>query len=427
MMRLLGAGLIWFGIFIGASALAAPMQATTPESVGLSSQRLERITEKFTADIAAGIIPGAVILVARDGMVAYHQALGYRDRAAGLAMQRDSIFRIYSMTKPIFSVGAMALVEEGNLYLSEPIAKYLPAFAEMTVGVATIDPATGAENLEIVPADRPIKVHDLLRHTSGLTYAFIGKGPVKALYKEAGVDDFSRARTVANYADELAKLPLLWQPGTTWDYSRSTDVLGALMEQAANQPVDEFLRARVLAPLGMDDTDFWVPPAKQDRVAQPQPDLQTGEIDDLLDVTEKPAMFAGGHGLMSTAADYARFCQMLLNGGVLDGARILGPKTVAYMASDHLGGEISKAGTLYLPGPGYGFGLGFGVRLATGESPWPGSKGEYYWGGYAGTYFWIDPVERMVVVYMMQSVKHRLHYRMLLRNLVMQAIIEPKS
>ncbi|MFP6759107.1 MAG: serine hydrolase domain-containing protein, partial [Alphaproteobacteria bacterium] len=147
----------------------------------------------------------------------------------------------------------------------------------------------------------------------------------------------------------------------------------------------------------------------------------------LLDVTEKPAMFAGGHGLMSTAADYARFCQMLLNGGVLDGARILGPKTVAYMASDHLGGEISKAGTLYLPGPGYGFGLGFGVRLATGESPWPGSKGEYYWGGYAGTYFWIDPVERMVVVYMMQSVKHRLHYRMLLRNLVMQAIIEPKS
>ena len=427
MARLLGVGVIGIGIFVGASALAAPMQSTTPESVGLSSERLERVTAKFTADIAAGIIPGAVILVARDGKVAYHRALGYRDRAAGLAMQRDSIFRIYSMTKPIFSVGAMALVEEGSLYLSEPIAKYLPAFSEMTVGVATIDPRTGAENLEIVPANRPIKVHDLLRHTSGLTYAFIGKGPVKALYEEAGVDDFSRARTIADYADELAKLPLLWQPGTTWDYSRSTDVLGALMEKAANQPVDDFLRARVLAPLGMDDTDFWVPPAKQDRVAQPQPDLQTGEIDDLLDVTEMPAMLAGGHGLMSTAADYARFCQMMLNGGALDGARILGPKTVAYMTSDHLGGEISKAGTLYLPGPGYGFGLGFGVRLATGESPWPGSKGEYFWGGYAGTYFWIDPVERMVVVYMMQSVKHRLHYRMLLRNLVMQAIIEPKG
>ena len=423
MTRLLGVGLVFIATFIGVSALAAPMQATTPESVGLSSARLERITAKFTADIAAGIIPGAVILVARDGKVAYHQALGYRDRAAGLAMQRDSIFRIYSMTKPIFSVGAMALVEEGSLYLSEPIAKYLPAFAEMTVGVT----ATGGEGLEIVPADRPIKVHDLLRHPSGLTYAFIGKGPVKELYKDAGVADFSRAHTVADYADEIAKLPLLWQPGTTWDYSRSTDVLGALMEKAANQPVDEFLRARVLAPLGMDDTAFWVPPAKQGRVAQPQPDLQTGEIDDLLDVTEKPAMFAGGHGLMSTAADYARFCQMMLNGGVLDGARILGPKTVAYMASDHLGGEISKAGTRYLPGPGYGFGLGFGVRLATGESPWPGSRGEYFWGGYAGTYFWIDPVERMVVVYMMQSVKHRLHYRMLLRNLVMQAIIEPKT
>ena len=427
MARLLGVGLVCIATFIGVSALAAPMQATTPESVGLSSQRLERITDKFTKDIAAGIIPGAVILVARDGKVAYHRALGYRDRAAGLAMQRDSIFRIYSMTKPIFSVGAMALVEEGRLYLSEPISKYLPAFAEMTVGVTTTDPTTGAEGLETVPADRSIKVHDLLRHTSGLTYAFIGQGAVKALYKEAGVDDFSRARTVAAYADALAKLPLLWQPGTTWDYSRSTDVLGAVMEKAANQPVDEFLRARVLDPLGMDDTDFWVPPAKQDRVAEPQPDPETGAIDDLLDVTERPAMLAGGHGLMSTAADYARFCQMMLDGGILDGARILGPKTVAYMASDHLGSEISKDGTLYLPGPGYGFGLGFGVRMATGESPWPGSKGEYFWGGYAGTYFWIDPVERMVVVYMMQSVKHRLHYRMLLRNLVMQAIIESRS
>ena len=427
MKRLLGMGLACIAVLFSEGAVSAAMLSTTPEAVGLSSERLERITEKFSHDIEAGIIPGAVILVARDGKVAYHKALGYRDRAAGLPMQRDSIFRIYSMTKPIFSVGAMSLIEEGRLYLSEPVSKYLPSYGDMTVGVTTTDPDSGAEQLEIVPADRPIKVHDLLRHTSGLTYAFIGKGPVKELYKQAGIADFSLDRTTVEYADALAKLPLLWQPGTTWDYSRSTDVLGALMEKAADQPVDEFLRARVLAPLGMNDTDFWVPPAKQNRVAQPQADPSTGAIDDLLDVTVRPRMFAGGHGLMSTAADYARFCQMMLDGGTLDSARILGPKTVDYMASDHLGTAISKAGTLYLPGPGYGFGLGFGVRTATGESPWPGSKGEYFWGGYAGTYFWIDPVERMVVVYMMQSVKHRQHYRMLLRNLVMQAIIEPKG
>jgi CubicO group peptidase (beta-lactamase class C family) len=429
MRTLLSIGVVCIAVIVSATVTvtAAPLQSAVPETVGLSSERLDRITDKFSRDIAAGVIPGAVILVARDGKIAYHRALGFQDRAAGEPMRRDSIFRIYSMTKPIFSVGAMSLVEEGALTLPEPISKYLPAYTDMTVGVPTTDPESGAEALEIVPADRPIKVHDLLRHTSGITYAFIGKGPVKDLYKEAGIASFSRDRTIADYADELAKLPLLWQPGTTWDYSRSTDILGAVIEKAAGQPVDEFLRARVLRPLGMDDTDFWVPPAKQGRVAQPQPDPETGAVDSLLDVTENPAMFAGGHGLMSTARDYARFCQMMLDGGALDGARILGPKTVAYMASDHLGTEISKDGTLYLPGAGYGFGLGFGVRTATGESPWPGSVGEYFWGGYAGTYFWIDPVERMVVVYMMQSVKHRLHYRMLLRNLVMQAIIESRS
>jgi CubicO group peptidase (beta-lactamase class C family) len=278
--------------------------------------------------------------------------------------------------------------------------------------------------MELVPAARPIKIHDLLRQTSGLTYAFIGKGPVKDAYKQAGLASFSLDLSIADYVDKLAELPLLWQPGSTWDYGRSTDVLGAVMEVVAGAPLDTFLSARVFEPLGMVDTGFWVPEAKHGRIAEPQVDPETGATDSLIDITHAPKMFAGGHGLVSTAADYARFCQMMLDGGVLDGARLLSRKTVEFMTADHLGDGISKDGTLYLPGPGYGFGLGFGVRTSAGESPWPGSVGEFFWGGYAGTYFWIDPAEQLVVVYMMQSVKHRSHYRMQLRNLVLQAIVD---
>ena len=194
------------------------------------------------------------------------------------------------------------------------------------------------------------------------------------------------------------------------------------MEVVAEEPLDDFLHDRLFEPLGMVDTGFWVPEAKQGRIAEPQADPATGAVDDLIDVTRAPKMLAGGHGLVSTAADYARFCQMMLDGGVLDGARVLSRKTVEFMTADHLGDRINKNGTVYLPGPGYGFGLGFGVRTAAGESAWPGSVGEFFWGGYAGTYFWIDPAEQLVVVYMMQSVKNRNHYRMQLRNLVLQAI-----
>lgn len=406
---------------VATNVWADTLPTAAPEDVGLSADRLQRITDLLERDIDAGAIPGAVILVARHGKIAYHEALGYRDRAAGDPMRRDAIFRIYSMTKPIFSVGAMSLIEEGRLYLAEPISNYLPAYANMTVGMIKSGAANG---IETVPATRPITVHDLLRHTSGITYAFIGNGPVKDAYKQAGLDSFSLDLTIADYADQLADLPLLWQPGTTWDYGRSTDVLGAVMEVVAEEPVDVFLHDRLFDPLGMVDTAFWVPEAKQGRIAEPQPDPETGAVDDLIDVTRPPEMLAGGHGLVSTVADYARFCQMMLNGGVLDGARVLSRKTVEFMTADHLGDGISKDGTVYLPGPGYGFGLGFGVRTAAGQSSWPGSVGEYFWGGYAGTYFWIDPAEQMVVVYMMQSVENRNHYRMQLRNLVMQAIVD---
>ena len=383
---------------------ARSLTPVAPESVGLSSERLALIGATLQAGVDAGEIPGAVVLVARRGGVAYYEAFGYRDKATGDAMRKDAIFRIYSMTKPIVSVAAMTLHEEAKLYLSQPISVHLPAFKGMRVGP------------HFEPAARAITVQDLLRHTSGLTYAFIGSGAVKDLYKQAGMAEFELDMSIAEYAVRMAELPLLYQPGTVWDYGRSTDVLGALIEAVSGTTLDAYMRERVLVPLGMSDSGFWVPESERHRVAEPLSDT-------LIDITAPPAMLAGGHGIVSTVMDYARFCQMMLEEGSLDGVRILGSETVAYMTADHLG-DISRDGTVYLPGPGYGFGLGFAVRTHAGRSRWPGSVGEYFWGGYAGTYFWIDPTKEMIVVYMMQSVKQRAHYRMTLRNLVNQAIMD---
>ena len=396
-------------LFLLALVWALPADARSltpvaPESVGLSSERLALIGATLQAGVDAGEIPGAVVLVARRGGVAYYEAFGYRDKATGDAMRKDAIFRIYSMTKPIVSVAAMTLHEEAKLYLSQPISVHLPAFKGMRVGP------------HFEPAARAITVQDLLRHTSGLTYAFIGSGAVKDLYKQAGMAEFELDMSIAEYAERLAELPLLYQPGTVWDYGRSTDVLGALIEAVSGTTLDAYMRERVLVPLGMSDSGFWVPESERHRVAEPLSDT-------LIDITAPPAMLAGGHGIVSTVMDYARFCQMMLEEGSLDGVRILGSETVAYMTADHLG-DINRDGTVYLPGPGYGFGLGFAVRTHAGRSRWPGSVGEYFWGGYAGTYFWVDPTKEMIVVYMMQSVKQRGHYRMILRNLVNQAIMD---
>ncbi len=396
-------------LFLLALVWALPADArsltpVTPESVGLSSERLALIGTTLQAGVDADEIPGAVVLVARRGGIAYYEAFGYRDKATGDAMRKDTIFRIYSMTKPIVSVAAMTLHEEAKLYLSQPISVHLPAFKGMRVGP------------HFEPAARAITVQDLLRHTSGLTYAFIGSGAIKNLYKQAGMAEFELDMSIAEYAERLAELPLLYQPGTVWDYGRSTDVLGALIEAVSGTTLDAYMRERVLVPLGMSDSGFWVPESERHRVAEPLSDT-------LIDITAPPAMLAGGHGIVSTVMDYARFCQMMLEEGSLDGVRILGSETVAYMTADHLG-DINRGGTVYLPGPGYGFGLGFAVRTHAGRSRWPGSVGEYFWGGYAGTYFWIDPTKEMIVVYMMQSVKQRGHYRMILRNLVNQAIMD---
>jgi len=419
-----------------ASAPGEPgtLPRATPEEVGLSSARLERVTVMLERAVAAGELPGAVALVARKGRVAYHRSFGMQDKAAGVPMAGDSIFRIYSMTKPLVTVAAMILVEEGRLALYEPVAKYLPEFKDMRVGVESHDPATGAPSYHEVKARRPITVQDLLRHTSGLAYGALGaKTAVRELYRQAGIGtleqmydqtgDSQTPWTNATFAAALAKLPLQHEPGTTWEYGHSTDVLGRVVEVVADQPLDAFLARRVLEPLGMGDTGFHVPPDKARRLAQPQPDPKTGAVPFLIDVTRRNTWFAGGHGMVSTVPDYFRFCQMLLDGGARDGARILAAPTVAWMTSDHLGSGIAR-GPNYLPGPGYGFGLGFAVRLESGLSEWPGSVGDYFWGGYAGTAFWIDPKQQLVAILMFQDPARRLHYRMLFRATVLQALLE---
>jgi CubicO group peptidase (beta-lactamase class C family) len=314
------------------------------------------------------------------------------------------------------------------------VAKYIPEFKDMRVGVERYDPGTGARSYHEVRAARQITVQDLLRHTSGLVYGGLGaRTAVRDLYKQAGIgtlDDMynetgeSQTKwTNATFAAAIARLPLQHEPGTTWEYGHSTDVLGRVVEVAAGRPLDVFLSERILQPLGMDDTGFSVPADKAHRIAQPQPDPKTGEIPSLIDVTRRTTWFAGGHGMVSTVPDYWRFGQMLLNGGVLDGARVLGARTVAWMTSDHLGRAVAP-GPNYLPGPGYGFGLGFAVRLEQGLSEWPGSVGDYFWGGYAGTYFWIDPKEQLIAILMFQDPARRAHYRMLFRAAVLQALVE---
>ena len=385
-----------------------------PESVGFSSRRLARIGEALKADIAKGRIPGAAVLVARHGKTVYWEAFGTRDPATGAALERNDIFRIYSMTKPICSVAMLMLVEEGRLVLSDPIGKYIPALAKLQVAV----PRNGGTALE--PARSDISIQDLLRHTSGLTYGFRATH-IKALYEQAeqGIDNLTNAQVAAL----LSKLPLAFHPGTTWEYSRSTDVLGALIEIIAHRPLGDYLAERILSPLGMKETAFWVPEAKWHRIAQAGPDPDTGRPQSLLNVIKPRKFESAGGGLVSTAADYLRFAQMLLNGGELDGVRLLGPKTVAWMTADHLGASIAR-GAEYIPGPGYGFGLGVAVRSAAGMSPMQGSAGDYHWSGAGGTFFWIDPQEQLIGILMLQAPSVRQYYRQLIKSLVLQAVVE---
>ena len=385
-----------------------------PESVGMSSARLQRLSEKLRSQIANGHIPGAVGLVARRDKVVWMESLGARDPAAADPMTEDAVFRIYSMTKPIVSVAIMMLWEEGKFLLHDPVAKYLPEFAAAKV-LAERD----GTRLHEAPA-RAMTVQDLLRHTSGLTYEFGGNGPVHKAYKEARI--FRNNQTNAEQATMLVGLPLLHHPGTQWEYSRSTDVLGRLVEVLSGVMLGAWLRENILGPLGMQDSGFHVPEADLGRLAGGfAKDPESGADAVLLNVT-RPARFeSGGGGMVASTMDYARFLQMLLNGGTLNGHRLLSRKTVELMTADHLGG-IPAASDI-LP-EGYGFGLGFAVRKDAGIATMPGSVGQYYWGGAAGTTFWVDPAERLFAVLMIQAPGQREYYRVLFRDMVYAAIAD---
>jgi CubicO group peptidase (beta-lactamase class C family) len=392
-----------------------------PEDVGFSRQRLERIVTTLNADIAKGAIPGATLLIARNGKIAFYESFGWLDAATKTPMPKNAIFRIYSMSKPITSVAAMILVEQGKLFLSDPVQKYIPAFAEMKVAVQKPD----SPNVDLVPVTRPITVQDLMRHTSGLTYGFLPGTPVAKMYQAANL--FGAEVTNADFADAIAKLPLAVQPGSSWNYSHSTDVLGRIVEVASGKSLYQFEKENILDPLGMSDTGFSVPTSRQNLIAEPLPTDNKVVGTSPVSNPRLPATWeAGGQGMVSTAFDYAKFLQMLQNGGALDGYRILSPATVAFMTSDHLS-QIGPGPTAYLPGAGYGFGIGFAVRRQEGVAANEGSAGDYYWLGAAGTSFWNDPKQHLTVVFMMQAPSQLFHYAALMRNMIYAALAEPEK
>jgi len=380
-----------------------------PADVGLIPDRLQRLMDVLHHEVKIGRLPGAVAMVSRRGQIGLLEAVGQQDPAAGTPMQIDSIFRIYSMTKPVVSVAVMILMERGQLLLSDPVCRWLPEYAQQHV----------ATDHGLEPVRNPATVQDLLRHTAGLTYEFLGDSSVQRQYGEVKIA--SRERSNAEFSQTLAAMPLQFQPGTVWAYSRATDVLGRLVEVVSGQCLGAFLQAEIFGPLGMMDTGFAVPPEQQHRIAEPfAHDPDGGVPMKVLEPRQVPAMEGGGGGLMSTTLDYARFLQCLRNRGELGGVRLLGPHTVDYMTADHLCG-IPADGTL-LP-PGHGFGLGFAVRTHLGLSPVPGSVGLYYWGGIAGTTFFVDPALDMVAMLMIQAPNQRDYYRPLFRDLVYAALL----
>lgn len=428
--------LVALALVLTVSASGAPARAqslpraASPAAVGMSAERLERLTRVMQDAVAKKQVAGTVTIVLRDGQVVYHEAAGAQDIEQGRPMKVDAIFRIASMTKAVVSVGIMMLVEEGRLSISDPVSRYIPAFAKTTV--------LGTQNgrVAIVPANRAITIRDLLTHTAGISY---GAGALEPYYSAAGFTQWyfaDRAQPMTHWIDTLATLPFESQPGERWVYGYNTDILGNVIERITGQTLANFVEARIARPLKMIDTGFWVPAEKATRLAAVYAVGADGTITRALD--DQPARaglphsgqgayvagphvaFSGGAGLLSTAQDYARFMQMLLNGGELEGVRLLSPTTVRLMTSNHVG-------TLYQSGA-LGWGLGFEVVEQTGRAPRYGAAGEFSWSGAYHTTYWADPAEKLVTVFMSQLLPAgTTNLTTRVRTLVNQAIVGPPS
>jgi CubicO group peptidase (beta-lactamase class C family) len=394
-----------------------------PAGAHFSKAKLERIGEYFRNEIATGKIPGAVLLIQQHGKPVYLESFGVRDVATKLPITEHTIFRLYSMTKPITSVAAMMLIDQGRLKLDDPLSKYIPSFANAKVGVEKkLD--DGSLALELVPANRPITIKDLMRHTSGITYGFYGTSLVRKAYHE--FDIYAGDPTTAEFAERIAQLPLAEQPGTLWNYGHSTDVLGRVIEVVSGQSLLQFEKQALLGPLGMTDTGFYVTdPGKFDQIARPMPNDSNFRVGFESDPTKMMRWESGGGGMVSTLADLTRFLQMLLNGGSLDGKTYLSPESFAQMTSDHIGpGSGVARDYYYFPGDGFGFGLGFGVRTDPGNAkpPPPGSLGELKWDGASGCYFVIDPRQDMFFVLLQQTPSERQRIQREVKKLIYEAL-----
>ncbi len=406
------------------------MKITRPESLGLSSERLKRLDAHFDAKyVQTGKLPFVMTLVARKGEVAHHGFSGLMDEARGKKVEADSLFRIYSMTKPLTSALFMMLVEEGKVALDQPVDSLIPSWKNLGVY------AGGWDAIRTTPCARPMQMVDLLRHTSGLTYGFQQRTSVDAAYRKHKIGDFETEGDLEHMMEVLSRLPLEFSPGEAWNYSVSTDVLGYLIGKIEGRPFEVVLKERLLDPLGMTDTGFSVAPsekarfaaccainAKGERILQDDPDKSP--------YLKPPVLVSGGGGLVSTAADYLKFCQMMLNGGEAGGVRYLSPKTVALMTANHLPGgvdlpQVSRSLFSEVAYDGVGFGLGFSVTMDPARTLLPGTAGEYAWGGAASTAFWIDPKEELIVIFMTQLIPSSAYpIRRELRTLAYSAITE---
>ena len=415
-----------------ASSENKPGSAVASDAVrraGFDPERLKRLSERYAKGVDEGEIPGAVVVVMRDGSLVHEEAIGFSDRPAGTPMTEETVFWLASMTKPVTSVAAMMLVEQGLIELAAPVARYLPDFAGVTVGVLQED-----GTLDRHPPGRAPTIHDLLRHTAGIVYGEFGNTPVHQAYLTESL--FTTSSSLAELVAKIAALPLAHEPGSTYEYSLATDVLARVVEVVSGTSLGDFFADRIMGPLGMSSTGFHV---RDDAAIAWSDDLAGGPLRETYEGVYRapPAVQSGGGGLHGTARDYARFCQMLLNGGELDGIRLLAPRTVAFMAANHLPdgirfppGHADMLGSIApVPQLGQGFGLGFAVRTDPGLHPAPGSVGDFYWAGAGGTYFWIDPVEKLIVVSLtaQPNFEQKARYRQMVRGLVYQAVVDSRQ